>query len=140
MSIITFARSAAWLVATMLLASNVQAQSKRPADSLVPEHVVARFLRVNGGWPRPGSIVLPVPVATLTAAPQSARQASPPACRRGRRAFIGALFGAGAGGGRAPFVHTRWENEAANGAAAAATMVGLSAAGGAFLGLATCSR
>ena len=59
-------------------------------------------------------------------------------CRRGRRALLGALIGTAAAAPLAALAHKRWENEAANGAAAAATTLALGAAGGAFIGLATC--
>jgi hypothetical protein len=59
-------------------------------------------------------------------------------CRRGRRALFGALIGTAAAAPLAAVAHKRWENEAANGAAAAATTLALGAAGGAFIGLATC--
>jgi hypothetical protein len=59
-------------------------------------------------------------------------------CRRGRRALLGALIGTAAAAPLAALAHKRWENEAANGAAAAATTLALGAAGGAFIGVATC--
>jgi hypothetical protein len=59
-------------------------------------------------------------------------------CRRGRRALFGALIGTTAAAPLAALAHKRWENEAANGAGAAATTLALGAAGGAFIGLATC--
>ena len=67
-----------------------------------------------------------------------AQQAPAPRCRKGRRALIGALIGTGGAIPLAVLAHTRWENEAANGAAAAATTLVLGAAAGAFIGLATC--
>jgi hypothetical protein len=62
----------------------------------------------------------------------------PPTCRRGRRALIGALIGVGASIPLAVVAHTRFENEAASGAGAAATTLALGAAAGAFIGLSTC--
>ena len=59
-------------------------------------------------------------------------------CRRRRRALLGTLIGTAAAAPLAALVHKRWENEAANGAAAAATPLALGAAGGAFIELATC--
>jgi hypothetical protein len=59
-------------------------------------------------------------------------------CRRGRRALFGALIGTTAAAPLAALAHKRWENEAANGGGAAATTLALGAAGGAFIGLATC--
>ena len=53
-------------------------------------------------------------------------------------ALFGALIGTAAAAPLAALAHKRWENEAANGAAAAATTLALGAAGGAFIGLATC--
>jgi hypothetical protein len=72
----------------------------------------------------------------LTAPSQA--QTTARTCRRGRRAWIGALIGAAAATPLAALAHERWENEAANGAAAAATTVTLGAAAGAFIGLSTC--
>ena len=59
-------------------------------------------------------------------------------CRRGRRALLGALIGTTAAAPLAALAHKRWTNEAANGAGAAATTLALGAAGGGFIGLATC--
>jgi hypothetical protein len=73
----------------------------------------------------------PIAVSTQT-------QGSSPQCRPGRRAWIGALIGAGAVVPLAKLAHTRFENEAANGAGAATTTVILGAGAGAFLGLASC--
>ena len=94
--------------------------------------------------PRPLALPFRLPdqlAETLTLPRQAA--ASPPAttprkCRPGRRAWIGALIGAGASIPLAKLAHDRWENEAANGAGAAATTVLLSAGAGALIGLATC--
>ena len=89
-------------------------------------------------WGTENRLVMKAPAIKLIATHGNAQQALPPRCRRGRRALIGALIGAG---GTLPFVgvvHSRFENEAANGTAAAATAVALGAAAGAFIGLATC--
>lgn len=83
----------------------------------------------------------PAPLAeTLTLSRQAAASSAttPRTCRPGRRAWIGALIGAGASIPLAKLAHDRWENEAANGAGAAATTVLLSAGAGALIGLATC--
>lgn len=66
-------------------------------------------------------------------------QAPAKKCRTGRRAWIGALIGAGAMAPAAMLVHKRFENEAADGGAAAAWTVASGAAVGAFVGAATCS-
>ena len=76
-------------------------------------------------------------VTTQPAAPSSPR-ATEPNCPRGRRAWIGALVGAGAAAPVAKFMYRRAENEAANGAAWAATTVAIGAAAGALIG-STCS-
>jgi hypothetical protein len=94
--------------------------------------------------PRPAASPFRLPdqlAATLALSRQAA--ASPPGttprkCRPGRRAWIGALIGAGASIPLAKLAHDRWENEAANGAGAAATTVLLSAGVGALVGLSTC--
>jgi hypothetical protein len=84
-----------------------------------------------GGATRPTAVRSPTPAASQQTAPRT--------CRRGRRALIGALIGAGGSIPVAVLAHERWENEAANGAGAAATMLALGAAAGALIGLATCS-
>jgi hypothetical protein len=80
------------------------------------------------------------PMRTLlpAAAPTQAQTDTTPTCRRGRRAWIGALIGAGASVPLAMLAHSRFENENASGAGAAATMIALGAGGGALVGLATC--
>lgn len=59
-------------------------------------------------------------------------------CRPGRRTWIGAVIGAAAAAPFAKVAHDRFENEAASGAGAAATVLALGAAAGAFVGLSTC--
>lgn len=59
-------------------------------------------------------------------------------CRRARRTWIGAVIGAAAAAPLAKVAHDRFENEAASGAGAAATVLALGAAAGAFIGLSTC--
>ena len=59
-------------------------------------------------------------------------------CRRGRRTWIGAVIGAAVSAPLAKVAHDRFENEAASGAGAAATVLTLGAAAGAFIGLSTC--
>lgn len=76
-------------------------------------------------------------VLTRLQAGSSPQLAAPQTCRRGRRAWIGALIGAGAAP-LAVFVHKRWENEGGNGAAAAATTVALAGGAGALIGSMTC--
>lgn len=71
-------------------------------------------------------------------APASPRATTPRKCRPGRRAWIGALIGAGASIPLAKLAHDRRENEAANGAGAAAATVLSSAGAGALVGVATC--
>ena len=86
-------------------------------------------LRPLAGVSKPTS----APIAVSTQSQGSSRQ-----CRPGRRTWIGALIGAGAVMPLAKLAHTRFENEAANGAAAATTTVILGTSAGAFIGLATC--
>jgi hypothetical protein len=59
-------------------------------------------------------------------------------CRRDPRTWIGAVIGAAAAAPLAKVAHDRFENEAASGAGAAATVLALGAAAGAFIGLSTC--
>jgi hypothetical protein len=76
----------------------------------------------------------------------SRRAPGPPAaqttrpCRRWRRILIGTAAGAAAAVPFASLVHRRFENEAANGGAAAAWTVGLGALAGALIANATCDR
>jgi hypothetical protein len=71
-------------------------------------------------------------------APSSLQSTTKRTCRRGRRAWVGAVIGAEAAVPLAKVAHDRFENEAANGAGAAATVVALGASAGAFIGLSTC--
>jgi ferric-dicitrate binding protein FerR (iron transport regulator) len=79
----------------------------------------------------------PVPAAPSrqAGAPESATRSG---CRRWRRLLIGAAIGAAAAAPLAGLVNRRFENEAADGTAAAAGVVGLGGLGGALVGNATC--
>ena len=102
---------------------------------------VAALVLAMGGYAEAGPLrdaaanVRITPVAAVAQAPASPQQ---PACRRGRRALLGAAIGAGASVPIAVFAHGRFENEARSGGAAAATAIVLGAAAGAFVGLSTC--
>lgn len=128
---------ASCLVALLLCPLNVLAQSQKP--STLDAQGQTRLERLILVAPPPGNLLaMKAPDVNRITAPNNARQTPPAKCRRGRRSLIGALIGAG---GTLPFVglvHTRFENEAANGTAAAATAVVLGTAAGAFIGLATC--
>lgn len=134
-------RVAARIAASFTLAFIVgggaaRAQSVAPSEletSLrgVPGRLSESLSRLHeAGWVTTSVNTAPRPIAKQT---KSARM-----CRRGRRALLGALIGTAAAAPLAALAHKRWENEAANGAAAAATTLALGAAGGAFIGLATC--
>jgi hypothetical protein len=128
---------ASFLVALLLRPVNAHAQSETASGLDAQRHMTLRRLKVPLA-PFDNLRVLNAPTIKGIAAPDIAQQTSPAKCRPGRRSLIGALIGAG---GTLPFVslvHTRFENEAANGTAAAATVVALGAAAGAFVGLATC--
>lgn len=131
---------ALWVVALMLSVLDAAAQSpmlselaSQPSVNAYPLAVPV-FIR-----PLESRFTLAAEIKP-NAVPDSTQQASPPRCRRGRRALIGALIGIGAAAPLARFAHTRFENEAASGAAAAATTLVLGAAAGAFVGLATCDE
>ena len=128
----TTVRRMALVLALMGSANGAHAQSPIADDARRQENraVQASVLRLAQKWGR-GAPSIVRPESRLLQQP-------PNECRRGRRAWIGALIGAGASVPVARFVHTRWENEAANGDAAAATTVAVAAAVGALIGAATC--
>jgi hypothetical protein len=128
------ASAVALCVAVMVGNARAQSHTAPPfghqaetADRLV----VPRVPVFDGRFASPFAITRPALASTI-------RQTAKRNCRRSRRAWIGALVGAGAAVPVAKLAHDRFENEAANGAAAAATMVVLGAAVGAFIGLGTC--
>jgi hypothetical protein len=82
--------------------------------------------------------LIAVPALVQPAPASPSRQPVGRTCSRGRRTWIGALIGAAAAAPVAKVAHDRFENEAANGTAAAASMIALGVAGGAFIGLSTC--
>ena len=137
---ITLRALAFCLVALMLSAldANAQAQVLSEFDASrisKPGRLTLPVLR-----PLENPVVLNAVRVNDTTVRNRGQQTAPSKCRRGRRALIGALIGIGGSVPLAVLAHTRWENEAANGAAAAATTLALSAAGGAFIGLATCGN
>ncbi|MGE3509955.1 MAG: hypothetical protein AB7N65_13840 [Vicinamibacterales bacterium] len=60
-------------------------------------------------------------------------------CRRGRRTWLGAILGAAASAPLAKLAYDRFENEAANGAGAASSLLVVGSAAGAIIGLSSCS-
>ena len=129
--------AASFTLAFIVSAGVAQAQSERlselePHLRRVPGRLSQSLSRLReAGW-----VLTP---SENSASGRIARQTKGvETCRRGRHALFGALIGTAAAAPLAAVAHKRWENEAANGAAAAATTLALGAAGGAFIGLATC--
>ena len=125
------------MMALVGFALDAQAQEKTLLARVTQERAHPGGLKLVLPELERASVARRGPITTALHAPVQ-QPASPPRCRRGRRAVFGALIGAGAAAPLAALAHTRWENEAANGAAAATTTVLLGAAAGAFIGLATC--
>ena len=123
------------VVALMASAIDVQAQTETTLLPRTQEYAMLGRLRlpaIDSAQLSKARVIIHTPTAPVQ------QQAPSSKCRRGRRAVIGALIGAAGAVPLAVLAHTRWENEAANGTAAAATAVALGAAAGAFIGLATC--
>src|SRR5688572_10945729 len=133
------ARIVASFALALLVSEGAARAQSEPLSELEthPRGVRGRLSESLSRLPEAGWVLTP----SVDSAGRIAKQTkSARTCRRSRRALLGALIGTTAAAPLAALAHKRWENEAANGAAAAATTLALGAAGGAFIGLATCGR
>ena len=139
MSIRVVLRVAALCLAGLVAhAGDAPAQTQTSLLRSAQQHAAAGTLR-SPALPVLESVdVATRPVRVQPPTAPVSQQTAPPKCDRGRRALIGGLIGTGGAIPAAVVAHRRWENEAGNGAGAAATMLALGAAAGAFIGLATC--